>query len=138
MVHPWSNTTAQPATRFIATRNPYHHRIDASGQQLPYAERFIFDVVGGALVPAKTAAGEADLQARGLNFSDYTFLKAAEERSGYHVRLWKTVRSEERSVGKECVSTCRSLWSPYNTKKKLMSNTIHNTQNYQYRNNNKT
>src|SRR3546814_12600972 len=22
-------------------------------------------------------------------------------------------RSEERRVGKECVSTCRSLWSPY-------------------------
>src|SRR3546814_21093237 len=26
-------------------------------------------------------------------------------------------RSEERRVGKECVSTCRSRWSPYNTKK---------------------
>src|SRR3546814_10288374 len=25
----------------------------------------------------------------------------------------KTVRSEERRVGKECVSTCRSRWSPY-------------------------
>src|SRR3546814_15380184 len=24
------------------------------------------------------------------------------------------VRSEERHVGKECVSTCRSRWSPYN------------------------
>src|SRR3546814_13604100 len=27
-------------------------------------------------------------------------------------------RSEERRVGKECVSTCRSRWSPYNYKKK--------------------
>src|SRR3546814_17508202 len=25
-----------------------------------------------------------------------------------------TARSEERRVGKECVSTCRSRWSPYN------------------------
>src|SRR3546814_12310613 len=25
----------------------------------------------------------------------------------------KAVRSEERRVGKECVSTCRSRWSPY-------------------------
>ena len=25
--------------------------------------------------------------------------------------LWR--RSEERRVGKECVSTCRSRWSPY-------------------------
>src|SRR3546814_12507897 len=26
------------------------------------------------------------------------------------------VRSEERRVGKECVSTCRSRWSPYHSK----------------------
>src|SRR3546814_11548293 len=26
-------------------------------------------------------------------------------------------RSEERRVGKECVSTCRSRWSPYQSKK---------------------
>src|SRR3546814_21092607 len=30
-------------------------------------------------------------------------------------RHWK--RSEERRVGKECVSTCRSRWSPYHKKK---------------------
>src|SRR3546814_14042387 len=28
-------------------------------------------------------------------------------------------RSEERRVGKECVSTCRSRWSSYHIKKKL-------------------
>src|SRR3546814_11641696 len=27
-------------------------------------------------------------------------------------------RSEERRVGKECVSTCRSRWAPYHEKKK--------------------
>ena len=26
---------------------------------------------------------------------------------------FKLTRSEERRVGKECVSTCRSRWSPY-------------------------
>src|SRR3546814_14349094 len=29
-------------------------------------------------------------------------------------------RSEERRVGKECVSTCRSRWSPYHYKKKTI------------------
>src|SRR3546814_17228689 len=29
-----------------------------------------------------------------------------------------STRSEERRVGKECVSTCRSRWSPYHKKKK--------------------
>src|SRR3546814_9028381 len=27
--------------------------------------------------------------------------------------LYQVARSEERRVGKECVSTCRSRWSPY-------------------------
>src|SRR3546814_19495366 len=34
------------------------------------------------------------------------------------VLLRAKVRSEERRVGKECVSTCRSRWSPSHTKKK--------------------
>src|SRR3546814_12925279 len=29
------------------------------------------------------------------------------------VKIFLNVRSEERRVGKECVSTCRSRWSPY-------------------------
>src|SRR3546814_19725948 len=31
-------------------------------------------------------------------------------------------RSEERRVGKECVSTCRSRWTPYPTKKYYLTN----------------
>src|SRR3546814_13670322 len=30
-----------------------------------------------------------------------------------HVALAQQLRSEERRVGKECVSTCRSRWPPY-------------------------
>src|SRR3546814_13536178 len=36
-------------------------------------------------------------------------------------------RSEERRVGKECVSTCRSRWSPYHSKK---TTTRHNRNVY--------
>src|SRR3546814_20963326 len=32
-----------------------------------------------------------------------------------------TGRSEERRVGKECVSTCRYRWSPYHEKKKSIA-----------------
>src|SRR3546814_17171568 len=35
-----------------------------------------------------------------------------------------TSRSEERRVGKECVSTCRSRWSPCHYKKKTVKNNI--------------
>src|SRR3546814_6718771 len=33
-----------------------------------------------------------------------------------------STRSEERRVGKECVSTCRYRWSPYHYKKKEPNN----------------
>src|SRR3546814_12455579 len=29
------------------------------------------------------------------------------------LKRYVSIRSEERRVGKECVSTCRSRWSPY-------------------------
>src|SRR3546814_11622020 len=38
-------------------------------------------------------------------------------------------RSEERRVGKECVSTCRSRWSPYHYIKKIFIN-YYNTCDY--------
>src|SRR3546814_2387427 len=43
----------------------------------------------------------------------YAYLKEgmAVMRTDQTFRLF--VRSEERRVGKECVSTCRSRWSPY-------------------------
>src|SRR3546814_1455702 len=38
-------------------------------------------------------------------------------------RLAALDRSEERRVGKECVSTCRSRWSPYHLQKKFIHST---------------
>src|SRR3546814_4205219 len=39
--------------------------------------------------------------------------RAAVGRDRYPVAQHDLDRSEERRVGKECVSTCRSRWSPY-------------------------
>src|SRR3546814_15055274 len=33
--------------------------------------------------------------------------------TGFAIKKLTATRSEERRVGKECVSTCRSRWSPY-------------------------
>src|SRR3546814_13206397 len=51
-------------------------------------------------------------------------------RPGGRARREGRRRSEERRVGKECVSTCRSRWSPYHYKKnysKLHDTTYINT-----------
>ena len=69
-----------PAEQFVFERNPYFHRVDENGPQLPYIDRFILNISSSAIIPAKTGAGESDLQAMGIDFADYTFLKEAEKR----------------------------------------------------------
>src|SRR3546814_12535557 len=53
---------------------------------------------------------------------DHGFLDLLEEIDGRHLakeaQRQRVGRSEERRVGKEGVSTCRSRWSPYHEKKK--------------------
>jgi len=89
-LQPWVNTTEPPSQRFVFVRNPFFHRVDPEGLQLPYIDRVILDIADGKLIPAKTGAGESDLQARHLNFSDYTFLKKSEKRTHHKVLLWNT------------------------------------------------
>jgi peptide/nickel transport system substrate-binding protein len=88
-LQPWMNTTKPPADRFVAVRNPYFHRVDESGRQLPYIDHFVLAVADPKLIPAKTGAGEADLQARDVHFNNYTFLKQGEKRNGYRTLLWR-------------------------------------------------
>jgi peptide/nickel transport system substrate-binding protein len=73
-LQPWTIKTEAPAQRFIGERNAYYYKVDSVGQQLPYIDRIFLNVVDAKLIPLKTWAGESDLQARGLAFSDYTFL----------------------------------------------------------------
>jgi peptide/nickel transport system substrate-binding protein len=86
---PWRNTTPPPAEQFVFERNPFFHRVDENGLQLPYFDKFLLNVSSSAIVPAKTGAGESDLQFTGIDFSDYTFLKDAERRFPVKVGLWK-------------------------------------------------
>ncbi len=89
-LNPWVLTTIPPAQRFVFVRNPYFHRIDQKGQQLPYIDDVIMSVVAANLVPAKAGLGEADLQSRYLNMRDYTFLQKSAKQSGIRVYLWES------------------------------------------------
>jgi peptide/nickel transport system substrate-binding protein len=91
-LQPWHNTTRPPADRFVAVRNPYFHRVDERGRQLPYIDRFVLTIADPKLIPAKAGAGDADLQARDLNFNNYTFLKQGEKQNGYRTLLWRPGR----------------------------------------------
>lgn len=87
---PWILKTKPPAERFIFERNPYYYRVDAGGQQLPYIDEVVLSLADAKIIPAKTAAGESDLQARYLSFDNYTFLRQSEDRNRFNVRLWRT------------------------------------------------
>jgi peptide/nickel transport system substrate-binding protein len=91
-LQPWRPTTPAPATRFVFDRNEYFHRVDPNGQQLPYIDRVVLDVVDDKLIPVKTGAGETDLQSRGLFFKHYTFLKESQARSHLDTYLWETAQ----------------------------------------------
>ncbi len=89
-LEPWILKTKPPADRFTFERNPYYYRVDETGQQLPYIDHVILSIADSKIIPAKTGAGESDLQARYLRFDNYTFLKESEDRNDFKVRLWRT------------------------------------------------
>ena len=89
-LQPWIPTTAPPADRYVFVRNPYFHRVDRNGRQLPYIDRLIFVIADSKIVAAKAGVGETDLQGRYLRFTDFTFLKRGEARGKHKVYQWKT------------------------------------------------
>lgn len=98
VLQPWKVIGNATSTRFRFERNPYFHRVDPEGRQLPYIDEVIFDLASPGLIPAKVGAGDADLQARYLSFDDYTFLKEAEDRFPFDTRLWRTAKGAHMAL----------------------------------------
>jgi len=97
-LQPWIARTAMPANRFIFRRNPYFHRVDVAGNQLPYIDGIEVLIADAGLIPAKAAAGEADLQARGISFADITSLKANEAKGNYRVLTWPIAKGSHLAL----------------------------------------
>jgi len=89
---PWRNLDRPPGQRFVFERNPFFHRVDPAGRQLPYIDRIIVEIVSPGLFAAKANAGEVDILARGLSMSDIAVLKEGEARGGYRTLLWRQAR----------------------------------------------
>ena len=89
-LQPWVNTIEPPASRYVFTRNPFYHRVDTAGHQLPYVDEVVMTIAAGGLIAAKANAGEVDLQSWGLSFADAAILRQGEAEGGYKARLWTT------------------------------------------------
>ena len=90
VLDPWRIVTKSPAQRYIFERNPYFHRVDPKGQQLPYVDRITVDLASSGLMAAKANAGEVDLLARGLSMGDVPVLKAGEAMHNYRTLLGRS------------------------------------------------
>src|SRR3546814_12408252 len=91
---------------------PLEERIAAFRES---ADFIVIDTPGRDSVLGRIALSKSDTLVTPINdsFVDFDLIGEVDPDS-YKVKR----RSEERRVGKECVSTCRSRWSPYHSKKK--------------------
>lgn len=97
-LQPWVNTTKPPAELYKFTRNPYFHRVDENGLQMPYIDEVHVGIVSSSLIPAKAGAGETDLQGHYLRLDNFTFLKQGEARNEYQVKLWGTLNGSHKAL----------------------------------------
>src|SRR3546814_2941891 len=71
--------------------------------------------LGGIVALKAVRIGSFDIDAAISSFIRREYGIAEGERTAEEIKvaIGSAWRSEERRVGKECVSTCRSRWSPY-------------------------
>ncbi len=98
-LQPWMNATSGKKIRHHFVRNPYFHRFDTRGVQLPYIDIVEMEIASSGLIAAKANAGEVDLQARGLSFRDVSILKKGEaDGAPYKTRLWASGAASQIAI----------------------------------------
>jgi peptide/nickel transport system substrate-binding protein len=75
-------------TRATLERNPYYWKIDIEGNQLPYADEVVFDILDKTAITLRAANGEIDLQYKYLGFQDMPVLTEGQEAGDYTVLQW--------------------------------------------------
>jgi len=82
----WQLRTKPGAARLVAERNPYYWKVDTEGNQLPYIDRLVVDIVQSAdLITFKALSGEIDMQYYGLPTTDFPVLMEGRGKGGYSI-----------------------------------------------------
>ncbi|MEZ5666855.1 MAG: ABC transporter substrate-binding protein [Alphaproteobacteria bacterium] len=97
-LEPWHLVTEGASDRLVWERNPYFHRVDPDGRQLPYVDRIVVNIAASDLIAAKTATGDTDLQARNLSLADAPLLKQNEAAHDYTMVLWGTGQGSRHAL----------------------------------------
>lgn len=93
----WITRIPAPSKRFVLERNPYYWKVDPDGNQLPYIDAVVHELVAEAkTIVLKAIAGEIDMQGRHLGSMQNTVLLLASAGNGNFRLVPKTLSA---SVG---------------------------------------
>ncbi len=83
MMSPWIPETQTP-NEMMFIRNPYYHRVDAAGNQLPYIDRQRAEIIGDTGVRQMRAVnGDFDLVMSGMSMQNYPLYQQGEQEGHY-------------------------------------------------------
>ncbi len=84
VVAAWQVKIPFPASQCVAVRNPYYWKVDTDGNQLPYIDSMVTNIVfDSTILNLKALNGEADFQMRGIDASNFTLFKEKGQQVGY-------------------------------------------------------
>jgi len=74
--------------RIVYARNPYYWKVDSAGNQLPYADRLVFNVIQDPqVILLKFVNGEIDLFGRYAQIDMFPTLQSEERKGKFHLRI---------------------------------------------------
>jgi len=95
---PWISLTRPGSEAYVAVRNPYYHRVDKDGRQLPYIDRVMLIPQLKSEILSNVVSGRSDLQAQGLTLADLPALRQAAGKGTIKLDLWPSGRGSELAL----------------------------------------
>jgi peptide/nickel transport system substrate-binding protein len=83
---PWYPVEFSTTAR-LYERNPYFHQVDTAGQQLPYVDSVLSQIVDGETYNLKIISGEADLAWANTSMENYTLYQENKVAGDYKIGL---------------------------------------------------
>jgi peptide/nickel transport system substrate-binding protein len=99
----WVPVVWERGQRIIYERNPYYWKVDTAGNQLPYADRLIFNVIPNVqVIVLKFVNGEIDLFGRYSQVEMFPTLKVEEKKGNFKIRVTGPERGPALYLNWDC------------------------------------
>ena len=98
-LYPWSPRSRGGDQQLILERNPYYYGVDPDGNQLPYIDRVVADLVEDIdVLSLRTIAGDFDMQYRQLAMDTVPTLQKSADEQGYRVIFWAGAEGQDAGL----------------------------------------